>query len=195
MKRAIFLDRDGTVIELVHHLADPEKVRVLPRAAAAINAARRAGYVMVLVTNQSAVGRGLLTLEGLAQVHAEVVRQLRNDGAELDGFYFCPVEPKVSDPTVIEHPDRKPGPGMLLRAAAELELELASSYMIGDTISDLLAGRNAGCRASILVRTGYGRDVSADGVADHVAEDLFHAIEMVLAFDALTQAKGKRSEA
>jgi D-glycero-D-manno-heptose 1,7-bisphosphate phosphatase len=184
VRRAVFLDRDGTLIELVHHLADPAKVRLLPRAAAAVRALRDEGYACVLVTNQSAVGRGLLTLGGLRDVHAELERQLREEGTELDGFYFCPVEPEQDDPTVIEHPDRKPGPGMLLRAASELELDLGRSWMIGDTLSDLLAGRNAGCLGTVLVRTGYGQKLGDHrGAADHVSEDLWAATELVLTLD------------
>jgi D-glycero-D-manno-heptose 1,7-bisphosphate phosphatase len=181
LKRAIFLDRDGTLIELVHHLADPAKVRLLPRAAAAVRELRSAGFACVLVTNQSAIGRGLLSVEGLAEVHAEVLRQLAQEGTTVDGHYFCPLEPRQKDPRVIEHPDRKPGPGMLLRAARELELDVSHSFMIGDTLSDLLAGRNAGCEGTILVRTGYGRDLSNhEGAADHEAEDLWAASRLIL---------------
>lgn len=181
MRRAVFLDRDGTLIELVHHLADPAKVRLLPRAGQAVKALREAGFACVLVTNQSAIGRGKLTVEGLADVHAEVLRQLAQEGTTVDGHYFCPLEPKEKDPRVIEHPDRKPGPGMLLRAASELELDVARSFMIGDTLSDLLAGRNAGCEHTILVRTGYGKDlVDHEGAADHEVEDLWAASRLIL---------------
>lgn len=186
-RRAAFLDRDGTLIELVHHLADPAKVRLLPGAGAAVRELRAHGLACVLVTNQSAIGRGLLTTEGLYEVHAELLRQLAEEGTELDGFYFCPVEPKVKDPTVIEHPDRKPGPGMLLRAARELELDLASSFMIGDTISDVLAGHNAGCR-SILVRTGYGQSVTeTPAEACYVVSDVREASKLLLELDGSRQ--------
>lgn len=182
MKRAVFLDRDGTLIELVHHLADPAKVRLLPRAAAAVKELRSAGFACVLVTNQSAIGRGLLTVEGLGEVHAELLRQLAEEGTTVDGHYFCALEPKDKNPRVIEHPDRKPGPGMLLRAAVELELDVARSFMIGDTLSDLLAGRNAGCERTILVRTGYGKDLpDHEGAADHEVEDLWAASRLILA--------------
>ncbi len=181
MKRAVFLDRDGTLIELVHHLADPKAVRLLPGAGAAVRALREQGYACVLVTNQSAIGRGLLSVEGLGEVHAELMRQLAFEGTTLDGFYFCPLVPKQRDPTVIEHPDRKPGPGMLLRAAKELSLNVAESWMVGDTMSDLMAGRNAGCHSTILVRTGYGRDLAEPGpAADHVVEDVREAGRLIL---------------
>lgn len=184
MRPAVFLDRDGTLIELVHHLSDPGEVRLLPRAGDALRLLRELGYLSVLVTNQSAIGRGLLTVEGLGLVQAEFDRQLAACGGAIDGFYFCPHRPLITDPTVIEHPDRKPGPGMLLRAARELELDLSRSWMIGDTVSDMWAGRNAGCRATILVRTGYGKDAPPNAGADHVVDDIWAAAELVRELDA-----------
>jgi D-glycero-D-manno-heptose 1,7-bisphosphate phosphatase len=181
----VFLDRDGTLIEQVHHLTEPGDVRLIPRAAQALRTLKRRGYCCVLITNQSVIGRGKLTLEGLSIVHAELERQLAGEGVVLDGIYFCPVKPEQKDPTVVEHPDRKPGPGMLLRAAAELDLDVTQSWMIGDAVSDLLAGRNAGCRGSILVRTGYGRDVSVDHSAlDYTVDDLWAAAELIERLDA-----------
>ena len=119
----------------------------------------------------------------LASTLADLVTQSTGTitKAELDGFYFCPLMPKVEDPRVIEHPDRKPGPGMLQRAARELGLDLARSFMVGDTISDMLAGRNAGCRGTILVRTGYGTRVEdSDPAVDHVVADIGEAGKRIL---------------
>jgi D-glycero-D-manno-heptose 1,7-bisphosphate phosphatase len=184
VKKAVFFDRDGTLIELVHHLADPREVRLLPKAGDAVRTLRELGYLSVLVTNQSAIGRGKLTVDGLREVQAEFDRQLAAFDASVDGFYFCPHKPLVTDPTVIEHPDRKPGPGMLLRAAREHGLDLSRSWMIGDTISDMWAGRNAGCRGTILVRTGYGRDAPLGTAIDHVVEDVWAAAELIRRLDA-----------
>jgi D-glycero-D-manno-heptose 1,7-bisphosphate phosphatase len=180
VKPAVFLDRDGTLVELVHHLTDPADLRVLPGAAESLNALHEHGYTCVVVTNQSAIGRGMMTIDRLGEVHCEFERQLALQGAHVDAHYFCPVAPTVKDPTVIEHPDRKPGPGLLLRAAREHDLDLERSWMVGDTISDLLAGRNAGCRASILVRTGYGAGLDATNYADHIADDISGATEIIL---------------
>ena len=180
-KPAVFLDRDGTIIEQVHYLRDPAEVRLIPGAAAAILGLRAAGYACVVVSNQSAVGRGLMTVERLGEVHEEMCRQLREVGAELDGFYFCPAVPVSGDRRAVDHPDRKPGPGMLRRASEELGLDLSRSWMIGDMISDMHAGRNAGCRATVLVRSGYGTDVDAsDPAIDHVAADLAGAAALIL---------------
>ena len=162
MKRpAIFLDRDGTVIEHVHHLKDAADVRLVAGAGDAIASLQAAGFACVIVTNQSVVGRGHLSLEGLDEIHDVMHAQFAEQGVTLDGTYFCPEAPVSGDPTVIEHPDRKPAPGMLLRAADALDLDVSTSWMIGDSISDMLAGVNAGCAGSILVRTGLGHRVDA----------------------------------
>lgn len=181
MKPAVFLDRDGTLIEQVHHLTDPADVRLIPGSARAVQRLRAAGYACVMVTNQSVIGRGKLTVEGLGLVHEAVREQLAQQGTQLDGVYFCPLAPTQDDPTVVEHPDRKPGPGMLQRAARELGLDLLRSWMVGDMISDILAGRNAGCRGSILVRTGYGAraDLSNPAIS-HVVDDLSAAAALIL---------------
>ena len=191
MKPAVFLDRDGTIIEHVHYLDDPKHVRLLPGAAAAIRALRAAGFVCVMVTNQSAIGRGRLTARRLEQVHDEVFVQLRRQRAELDGVYFCPVVPTTDDRTVVEHPDRKPGPGMLLRAARELNLDVSRSWMVGDALSDVCAGRNAGCLGTILVRTGVGAAaaVAVDGAADHVVDDLSEAAGLIVSLTGPALAK------
>ena len=191
MKPAVFLDRDGTIIEHVHYLDDPKHVRLLPGAAEAIRALRAAGFVCVMVTNQSAIGRGRLTARRLEQVHDEVFVQLRRQRAELDGVYFCPVVPATDDRTVVEHPDRKPGPGMLLRAARELNLDVSRSWMVGDALSDVCAGRNAGCLGTILVRTGVGAAaaVAVDGAADHVVDDLSEAAGLIVSLTGPALAK------
>lgn len=177
---AVFLDRDGTLIEQVHHLIDPSKVRLIPGAAEAVIRLRATGYRIVLVTNQSVIGRGLLTEEGLDRVHAEMNKQLAARGTQVDGIYFCPVAPTVSDPRRVEHPDRKPGPGMLWRAAEEHRLDLSRSWMIGDAVSDVLAGRNAGVGGTIGVRTGYGAQLDTDDPAmDYLVDDLLAAAELI----------------
>jgi D-glycero-D-manno-heptose 1,7-bisphosphate phosphatase len=190
VKRAVFFDRDGTLIELVHYLRDPADVRLEAGAGAAMHELQRLGYALVMITNQSAIGRGLLTEEGLDEIHAELNRQLAVFDVRLDGIYHCPLAPKQKGQTVIEHPDRKPGPGMLLRACSELGLEAADSWMIGDSLSDLLAGRNARCKGSILVRTGYGDRVDAEAHGfRHVAKDLVEAAGMVAELDGVSAAE------
>jgi D,D-heptose 1,7-bisphosphate phosphatase len=177
---AVFLDRDGTLIEHVHYLADPAHVRLLPGAAEAVRRLREAGFACVLVTNQSAIARGLLTEDGLREIHREQARQLAEAGTELDAIYYCPEAPASDDRTAVEHPDRKPGPGMLLRAAEEMGLDLARSWMVGDLISDALAGRNAGCKGSLLVRTGKSNGLANAGDDFEICDDLPEAARRIL---------------
>ena len=190
---AVFLDRDGTLIEDTHYLVDPRHVRLLPGAVEALRRLRAAGFACVVVTNQSAIARGMLTEDGLRLVHEELARQLAERGVALDATYHCPEAPLGGDPTAVEHPDRKPGPGMLLRAAADLGLDLGASWMIGDAISDALAGRNAGCRGSILVRTGRKPHEAGDGVARGfpVCRDLLEATGLIL--DRTTRAEAEKA--
>lgn len=181
MKAAIFLDRDGTIIEHVHHLHRPEDVALIPGVGHAIRRLREFGYAVVMVTNQSVVGRGLLTPSRLSDIHAIVLERLSEYGADLDAIYYCPHVPSQDNPLTIEHPDRKPAPGMLRRAARELSLDLSRSWMIGDSLSDTLAGRHAGCFQSVLVRTGAGdrQDTMHESV-DYVASDLAEAASVIL---------------
>jgi D,D-heptose 1,7-bisphosphate phosphatase len=151
---AVFLDRDGTVIEQVHYLSDPSRVRLLPDAGSALRRLKEAGYALVVITNQSAIGRGMISVEQYGLVNDEMNRQLAAEGVTLDGIYYCPEVPTDDDRTLITHGDRKPGPGMLIRASDDLGLDLASSWMIGDMVSDALAGINAGCKGSFIVETG-----------------------------------------
>jgi D-glycero-D-manno-heptose 1,7-bisphosphate phosphatase len=187
---AVFLDRDGTLIEERSYPKDPDQVQLLPGAAAAVRRLRRAGFACVVVTNQSGVGRGLLTEAQMHAVNDEMQRQLRAAGTRLDGLYCCTLAPQTPDKTAIEHPDRKPGPGMLLRAARELQLDLEASWVVGDSVSDILAGRHAGSRGQILVRTGHdlaealaflGSDVT-------VLNDLAEAADFILAVEPAPEA-------
>ncbi len=122
-----------------------------------------------------------MTEEDLREVHREFERQLAEDGASIDGLYYCPLAPKTSDKTVIEHPDRKPGPGMLFKAAREMQLDLSQSWMVGDSLSDMLAGINAGCRGTILVRTGHALDPSTVPADIPIVADLLAAHAYILA--------------
>ena len=180
MTPAVFLDRDGTIIELVHHLTDPADVRLIAGAGEALQRLRTAGWPLVIVTNQSVIGRGKLTEAGLKDVHAEMNRQLQPFSAEIETIYHCPLAPTVKDPRVIEDAMRKPGPGMLQAAARDLDLDLDRSIMVGDTVSDMGAGRNAGC-STILVNTGYGARVKdADDLIDHRVPSLAEAATLIL---------------
>jgi D,D-heptose 1,7-bisphosphate phosphatase len=181
LRPAIFLDRDGTLIEHVPYLSDPALVRLLPGVADALKQLRRAGFALILVTNQSAIGRGMLTEDRLDQIHVELNRQLAINGVTLDAIYYCPAAPRTDDRTAVEDPDRKPAPGMLLRAASDLKLDLSASWMVGDLISDVLAGHNAGCR-SILVGSGQTSPEEINALVDRslIVPDLLAAARLIL---------------
>lgn len=174
LRPAVFLDRDGTLNIDRSYLTRPEQMQLLPGVGAAVARLRSAGFACIVVTNQSALARGMMTEADLRAVHAEMNRQLHGDGALLDAIYHAP--------HMVDHPDRKPAPGMLLRAAADLQIDLAASWMIGDSPRDVLAGQNAGCRGCILVRTGHPFDERqiALNVPLHIVADLPAAAAIVL---------------
>lgn len=177
---AVFLDRDGTLNEEVGYLCRPEDVVLVPGVAQALARLNALGIPVLVVTNQAGIGRGKYGWAEFQAVMDRIGALLAEGGAHMDGVYAAPHHPKglgaYGHP---DHPDRKPNPGMLLRAAQEHGVDLSRSWMIGDKLLDLEAGRNAGCRVA-LVRTGYGSQVDA-GRADLVAADLPSAVARILA--------------
>lgn len=181
-KPAVFLDRDGVLIQDSHYVGSPDRVRLVPGSAEAVAALNRAGWPVVVVTNQAGVARGLYTPEAVDAVHDHIAELLRGYGAAIDAFHFCPHHPEGEVPAFTGRCDcRKPQPGMLLRAAADLGLDLSASWMVGDRETDLAAGAAAGCR-TVLVRTGYGAAVNPAGLdrtalnLELVAADLADAV-------------------
>jgi histidinol-phosphate phosphatase family protein len=167
---AVFLDRDGTLIEDVPYCGDPAQVRVLAGVRDGLARLKAAGFQNVIITNQSGVGRGRITLEQYRSVEARTVELL---GAELiAATYFCSASPDENSS------DRKPAPGMVLKASQELGLDLPRSWFIGDKTSDVQCGRNAGVR-SVLVLTGEGPQADASGAA-FVAKDFASAVAFIL---------------
>ncbi|MEO7466509.1 MAG: HAD family hydrolase [Sphingobium limneticum] len=150
-KPALFLDRDGTVIENIPYLNDPARVSLIAGVRETIAAFRDRGYAAIIVTNQSGVARGLVSPEQYRAVEAVVIQAL--GPGLVDATYACPFHP--------EHPWRKPEPGMLLAAAQDLELSLAGSVMVGDTLADMKAGAASGVGAVAHVRTGHGGEERA----------------------------------
>ena len=152
LRRAVFLDRDGTIIAEKNYLSDPDQVEVLPGAGRALRRLQDAGYLLVIVTNQSGIGRGYYTLSDMARVNARLLDELARDGVRIEKIYYAPEAP--------EQPSRgrKPSPQFLFDARDELGIDLARSHMIGDKLIDLQCGWNAGVTASLLVRTGYGAE-------------------------------------
>jgi len=167
---AVFLDRDGTLMRDVDYCGDPGKVEVYPAAAPALRRLKQNGYKLVLITNQSGMGRGYFTEDQYHVVETEFLRQL-GDGL-IDASYHCPDLPTS---TSIR---RKPGPGMVFEAQRDQRLDLRRSFFVGDKASDIGCGQNAGVR-TILVQTGYGADQKNCG-ADWIARDIAHAADIIL---------------
>ncbi|MFL6518813.1 MAG: D-glycero-alpha-D-manno-heptose-1,7-bisphosphate 7-phosphatase [Chthoniobacterales bacterium] len=167
---AVFLDRDGTLMRDVDYCGDPSKVEVYPEAAEALRRLKEKRYKLVIITNQSGIGRGLFTEDEYRAVETEFYRQL-GDGL-IDASYHCPDLPTS---TSIR---RKPGPGMVFEAQQDHRLDLRRSFFIGDKASDIGCGQNAGVR-TILVQTGYGTSEN-NCRPDWVARDVAHAAEIIL---------------
>lgn len=151
MKRAIFLDRDGTLIEERDYLSTPESVVLLPGVCGALRRLQAAGFLLFVITNQSGVGRGYFGLSELQRIHDHLLALLAAEGitiAKIDAATEAPWEPS---------PGRKPNPFFLFEASREFDIRLSESFVVGDKPSDLECGRNAGVKRSFLVRTGYGR--------------------------------------
>ena len=159
---AVFLDRDGTVIEEKHFLSRPEDVVLLPSAGETIARLNALGIVVSVVTNQAGIARGYFPESRIAEVHARLDELLAGFGAKVDRYEYCPHHPTEGlGEYRIDCDCRKPKPGMLTRSAAMLNVDLSQSLMVGDRLGDLEAGANAGCQ-SALVRTGYGQSVKMD---------------------------------
>jgi D-glycero-D-manno-heptose 1,7-bisphosphate phosphatase len=171
---AVFVDRDGTIMRDVDYCGDPAEVELLDSASAALRRLKADGFKIIVVTNQSGIGRGYFNTEQYRAVEAEVARQLGQN--VIDATYYCPHLPEDGCKC------RKPSPEMILKAARDHNLDLARSFLIGDKGSDIECGHNAGVN-TILVRTGYGKTADPR-LADFVGEDLGEAATFILAKDS-----------
>jgi histidinol-phosphate phosphatase family protein len=178
MRRALFLDRDGTIIEDRGYMRDPDLVELLPGAARALQALARQGWALVVVSNQSGVGRGLISSDEMTAVHSRFLEIMRQASVGFTASYFCVHLPDEACPC------RKPSVFHLKQAALEHELDLSKSWMIGDRPSDILCGRNAGCRTIWLLNPLFP---VAEGLADFVARD-WDEIRRILAANAESNA-------
>jgi D-glycero-D-manno-heptose 1,7-bisphosphate phosphatase len=156
MHPAIFLDRDGTIIEEKNYISRPEQVVILPGAATALRDLQAAGFKLFIVSNQSGVGRGYFTLADVEKVNEHICQEFGQKGVKFEKIYVAPEAPDTRS-----H-GRKPSPQFLFDARDEFGIDLAQSYMMGDKMIDLECGWNAGVRGCILVRTGYGAQVERD---------------------------------
>ncbi|HET6862458.1 MAG TPA: HAD family hydrolase [Pyrinomonadaceae bacterium] len=154
---AVFIDRDGTISEEVGYVNHPSRYRVFPYAAAAIELLHTAGWLAIVVTNQAGVARGYFSEELVAKVHQELTRQLESNGSQLDAIYYCAHHPSVGEPPYRQDCDcRKPKPGLIQQASRDFDIDLKSSWMVGDRYSDIEMAHNAGLKAAFVL-SGYGR--------------------------------------
>ncbi len=178
MNKAVFLDRDGTVTEEVGYLSDLTMLRLLPGAGTAIRKLNQAGFKVILVTNQSGVARGLFPEALVQEAHARLAKMLEQEGAQLDGIYYCPHHPHAGATHYTRICDcRKPETGLIDRAVNELAIDLNQSVMVGDKWIDVELGQKAGMK-SILVGTGFAPDDPGNIRPGHVRDPDFTAHDL-----------------
>jgi D-glycero-D-manno-heptose 1,7-bisphosphate phosphatase len=170
LSAAVFIDRDGTIIEDADYCSHPKQVKVLPGVPEALQSLKSRGFKLIVITNQSGIGRGFFTVDEYRSVESEVARQLGH--GLIDATYFCPDIPGQ------QSSHRKPSPGMILQAKQEHQIDLTRSFFIGDKEIDVECGRNAGVR-TIRVQTGFERDITGSG-ADWTAKDFPAAARIIL---------------
>lgn len=175
LKRAVFLDRDGTIARDVNYCCRVEDFEILPKVPQGISILNEQGFKVVIITNQSGLARGYFTKEMLSQIHQKMKDELNRYNAQVDAIYFCP-----------HHPDegcecRKPKPRLILQAAEEMGIALQFSYMVGDHEKDVEAGRAAGCK-TLLVTTGSNQESGnrQSKPPDYIANSLYEAVEWII---------------
>lgn len=186
---AIFLDRDGTINEEVGYLDSPDRLVIFPSTFEAVRLINQSGLKAIVVTNQAGVARGLFDEDLVEKIHAALREVLRQKGAFIDAFYYCPHHPTEGAPPYRQTCDcRKPAPGLFLQAARELNLDLSASWMIGDRYNDIEAAHRAGAKG-ILVKTGYGAAALSGegpdtetpaGRPDLIADNVLEAVRLIL---------------
>jgi D-glycero-D-manno-heptose 1,7-bisphosphate phosphatase len=186
---ALFIDRDGTLVHPRHYPSHPEELLLYEGVGAAIAPLQRAGMLLVVITNQSGLARGLFDEAALDRMHAHLAIELAREGVRLDGLYYCPHHPDGVVPALaITCACRKPAPGMLLSAAARLNLDLDRSWFVGDILDDVEAGNRAGCR-TVLVDIGTEQPPSLPiRTPTYVARDTCHGLALIAAVEGLGPA-------
>lgn len=176
-QKTIFLDRDGTINKYVGFLRDINDFALIDGVAEAIKAINTSGYLAVIVTNQPVIARGEVTYEELNEIHNKMETLLGNQGAYLDAIYYCPHHPDSGFDGEVKELKfdcdcRKPKPGLLLKAAEELNIDLSKSWMIGDSKNDIMAGKNAGCKTALIGNEDYKQDITVDSLLTFVNETI-----------------------
>lgn len=186
---ALFLDRDGTLIHARHYPTRPDEIVLYDGIAPGLRRLQAAGFRLVVITNQSGLARGLFTTDDLDLMHDHLRAELGALGLRLDGVYHCPHHPEGSVPSLaVGCGCRKPEPGMLLRAAADLDLDLSRSWFLGDILDDVEAGNRAGCRTLLVDLGTEAPPASPVRRPDFVARDTAHALAIVAAEEGIGPA-------
>ncbi|MDD5177929.1 MAG: D-glycero-beta-D-manno-heptose 1,7-bisphosphate 7-phosphatase [Candidatus Nanoarchaeia archaeon] len=180
MNKAIFLDRDGVINENTDYLHKKEDLIFISNSLEALKKINKSKYKVIIITNQSGIARGYFTLEQFHDFNKHFMSELNKENIKIDGEYFCPHHPDFD----MDCSCRKPKPGMLLKAKKEFNIDLKNSWMIGDDLCDILAGKNAGCK-TILVETGHAgkKDRGYKVSPDFKEKDLYNAVELILKGD------------
>ena len=201
MKRAVFIDRDGTISEEVGYINHPSRFSLFPYAASAVQHLNENGWLARLVTNQAGVARGYFSEDMIQTVHARMTADLESNGARLDAIYYCAHHPSVGEsPYRFDCECRKPKPGLISRAAQDFDIDLNASWMVGDRYSDIELARNAGLK-SAFVLSGYGRGewehqrANWTEKSDLVAENLLKAVHLIVAQDSMVYAGKPQTQA
>jgi histidinol-phosphate phosphatase family protein len=183
VKRAVFLDKDGTLVEDVPYNVDAALLRFTPHAFDGLRLLADHGYALIVVSNQSGIGRGLFDRAALARLQSALEAMLADGGITLAGFYVCPHAPSA-DPKRPACLCRKPAPGLLRQAARALDLDLGASWMVGDILNDIEAGRRAGCR-TVLLDVGHETEWKRSPLREphHRATDLLDAARIIVGHD------------
>ena len=197
MEKAIFLDRDGTLNEDIGYAKSIGDIKLFPQTSATLRALKEMGYTLIVITNQAVIARGWLTEEGMKELHQKYNELLeKQDGVPIDAYYFCPHHPNAD---ILEYKKvcecRKPAHGLIIKAAKENNIDLKKSLMIGDKLTDIIAGKNAECK-TILIRTPTSYETNVSGaiadktiLADYEVDSIADVVEIVRNFSALNIGK------
>ena len=196
-QKAIFLDRDDTIIDDPGYIKEPEQVKLLPGAPEALIQFKQMGYLVIIITNQSAIARGYLNEKQLDKIHQKLKNLLAAAGAGIDGLYYCPYHPDgIVKDFSMESNLRKPNAGMLFQAADELDIDLGQSWMIGDRYRDVQAGKAAGCQTILVDVPGKTRELNTTGpVPDRKAVNLREAVNIIRMYQFHQKAQAAKKNA
>lgn len=177
MRKAVFLDKDGTLVKNIPFNVDLSKIEILSKVIESLKALKEMGYLLIIVSNQSGIGRGYFTLSDFQESENYLIKLLNYEGVNIDGFYFCPHHPNEACDC------RKPKAGMLRRASMEMDIDLKKSWMIGDILDDVEAGKKASCKTILLNSSETEWEINEKRTPDFICETLEDAAQIITIYD------------